>query len=85
MGTLLLIFDICAYVIRIMFRKHFTVSMSSRLFFAFTFSSIRFNVSDLILSSLIHLQLTPIVDKHESIYILLHASINFGVDVYLLY
>ena len=67
----------------IIFRKHFSVSMSPRLFFAFTFSSIRFGVSHLILISLIHSELSLLqINMNPSIFFYMQPSC---VDVCLLY
>ena len=71
----LLILDLSAWAIGVLFRKLSPVPMSSRLLP--TFCSIRFSVSGFTLRSLIHLDLNFVQgDRYGSICILLHADIQ---------
>jgi hypothetical protein len=73
MRSHLLILDIRAQAIAVLFRNFYPVPISSRLFP--TFSSISFNVSGFMWSSLIHLDLSFVQeDKNGSICILLHDN-----------
>lgn len=76
MKSSLLIVDLSACVNGVLFKKSFLVLVTSRLFP--TFYSIRFNVSGLMLSSLIYLDFSSLqVDKCRFICSLLHAAILF--------
>jgi hypothetical protein len=71
------IIDHSACVIVVLFMKLSPVPMGSNLFP--TFSSIKFSVSDFMLRSLIHLDLSCFFfqsDKYGSMFILLHADIQ---------
>ena len=69
----LLILDLTAQAIAVLFRNFSLVPISSRLFP--TFSSISFSVSGFMWSSLIHLDLTLVQgDRNGSIHILLHDN-----------
>jgi hypothetical protein len=73
MRSHLLILDLTAQAIAVLFRNFSPVPISLRLFP--TFSSINFNVSGFMWSSLIHLDLTLVLrDRNGSIYFLLHDN-----------
>jgi hypothetical protein len=73
MRSHLLIFNLTAQAIAVLFRIFSPVPISSRLFP--TFSSISFTVSGFMYSSLIHLDLTLVQgDRNGSILILLHDN-----------
>ena len=63
MRSHLLIVDLSAWAICILFRKLSAVQIDSRLFSAFCF--IRFSLSAFVLMSLIHLDLSFVGDKHS--------------------
>ena len=72
MRSHLLIVDLCAWAIGVLFRKLSPVPMSSRLLP--TFYSIRFSVSGFVLRDKIHLELNFVQgDRCGSICVLLHA------------
>lgn len=70
----LLVIDLSAYAIDALFRKSFTVPMSSKLFS--TFSSIRVRVSSLTILDTIELSFVQ-SSNSGSIYILVHAAFQF--------
>jgi hypothetical protein len=71
-----LIVDLSACAINILFRKSCSVPMSLRVFP--TFSSVRCNLSGFMLRPLIHLELITMQgDKYGLICILLHATFKF--------
>jgi hypothetical protein len=71
----LLLVNLSAYAIGVLFMRLFLVPMCAKLFPNFTF--MRFIVSSLMLRSLIHLNLSFVQsDRHESICILLRAELN---------
>ena len=73
MRPYLLIVDLSARAMGMLFRKMSLVPICSKLFH--TFSSFRFSMSDFILSSLTHLDLSFVQgDKYRFICILLHTD-----------
>lgn len=75
MRSHILIADLSAYINGVLFRNSFPVLMSSRPHH--TFFSIRFSVSDFMLTFSIHLELSFVQgNKYGSIWIGLHAAIQ---------
>ena len=75
MRSQLLIVDLSACTISVLFRKSSPLAMSSRL--SLTFSSVRFSVFGFMLRFLIYMDLSIVQgDKYGSICILLYAAIS---------